>query len=379
MEQEFSGGVFSETLEHGRAGAEIELLSSGVCACTSDGEPFVIPYRECQVEVGGNSGRMVFCRNEDRSITIFCEDRAFPRALSRVSAGVLDRQLEAALKKSRDQSRRGSLIVSAILAGILLLGVGVYFGVRAGAQAAVAALPVSVDQKLGETVIKTMDLEGPEINDPLISGAMQSIVDRMASEAAIDGMEFEVRVVDSPVVNAFCLPGGKMVVFSGLIRAAKNPEQLAAVLAHEMSHATLRHGLQQISQTMGMATALTLLVGDAEGLIATGEELFRTASINGYSRDQESAADREGVRMLHAAGINPREMSRFFEVLREEQGDTPGVLAWLSTHPDHASRIAAVNTMIDALPQREYQPLEVDWQAIQRNLKKDDISDSGDH
>jgi hypothetical protein len=106
MERTFSGGIFSDELDDGRAGADIELLPSGVCACSTEGEAFVIPFRDCQIEIGGFSGRMVFCRNADRSVTIFCEDREFPSALSLASWGTLDSQLGETQTASRGVATR---------------------------------------------------------------------------------------------------------------------------------------------------------------------------------------------------------------------------------------------------------------------------------
>ncbi len=366
----FSGGVFSDAIEGGRAGAEIELTSVGVSALTPEGQRFVVPYRECQLEVGGFSGRMVFCRNHDRSLTVFCEDRKFPAALSQASAGVLDQQLTHNLKLRRKESRRGRLIAAWILAGILLLAVGGYYAVRAAALAAVSAVPVSVDRQIGDLAFKSMDLGGPEINDPAVVGAMQSMVDRLVPHAASTAMEFEVHVVDSPMVNAFALPGGKMVVFTGLVAQADQPEQVAGVLAHEMAHATLRHGLHRIGQSLGFAAAVNLLLGDAEGLVAAGAELFQLASINSYSRQQENAADAEGTRMLHAAAIDPMGLATFFETLGKQQADLPDMPSWISTHPQHAARIAAIKEQVAGLPDRKYEPIDVDWADMQKRLKR---------
>jgi predicted Zn-dependent protease len=370
-EHTFSGGVFSDTIDGGRAGAEIELSPTGVSALTPDGDRFAIPYRECQLEIGGFSGRMIFCRNQDRSLTIFCEDRNFPAALSSGSAGILDQQLGDKLKQRRTESRRGTLIAATLLISILLFLIGGYYAVRAGARAAVRAVPVSVDREIGSMAFESMDLGGPEITDPIVVGAMQSMVDRLSPHAAIAEMEFEVHVVDSPMVNAFALPGGKMVVFSGLIGKAGEAEQVAGVLAHEMAHATLRHGLHRIGQSLGLAAAVNLLLGDAEGLVAAGAELFQLASVNSYSRQQENAADEEGARMLHAAAIDPMALARFFETLKEEHGDLPGVVSWIGTHPQHEARIAAIKDQLAALPNREYQPIEIDWAEVQRRVNQE--------
>jgi len=365
----FSGGVLSDAIDGGRAGAEIELLQRAVVARTPDGERFEIPYQQCRVEIGGYNGRMVFCRTEDRGLTIFCDHRKFPAALAEASTGLLDEQLAAKLKRRRSQSRRGRWIAAAVLVGVVLLLVGAYYGIQAGARAAVHAVPVSVDEKIGSMTFESMDLGGPEVDDPAVVGAMQSIVDRLAPHAALDGLQFEVHVVQSPMVNAFALPGGTIVVFTGLIEGANDAEQVAGVLAHEMAHATLRHGLERISHSLGVAAALQLLLGDPGGLAGAGAELFQLATVNSYSRDQENAADAEGVRMLHAAGIDPTGLARFFETLKEEHGDMPGAVSWLSTHPQHDERIAAVEDLAAALPDRRYEPIAVDWADIQRRVK----------
>lgn len=365
----FSGGVFSDTIDGGRSGAEIELSQGGICARTPDGDSFVIPFHQCQVEIGGFSGRMVFCRNQDRSLTIFCEDRGFPASLAQASAGLLDESLREKLKQRRREARRGRWIGALALAGIVVLVVAGYLGIRAAARAAVHALPVSVDRQIGQLAFASMDLGGPEVADPVVVGAMQSIVDRLAPHAAMDDMQFEVHVVDSPTVNAFALPGGTIVVFTGLIGQAADADQVAGVLSHEMAHATLRHGLARIGQSLGLAAGVQLLLGDTQGLVAAGAELFQLASINSYSRDQEEAADEEGVRMLHAARIDPLALARFFETLQEEHGALPGVVSWISTHPQHEARIAAVRDQLASLPIEKYRPTELDWAEVQRRVK----------
>ena len=78
-----SGGVFCDSIDGGRAGAEIELQPVGIRARLHDGSVILIAYRQCQIEVGGFSGRMVFCRTPDRSVTIFCEARKGTRRSSR--------------------------------------------------------------------------------------------------------------------------------------------------------------------------------------------------------------------------------------------------------------------------------------------------------
>ncbi len=372
MTQRFSGGVFHSDLSDGRAGVEIELLQSHLCASTTQGDAFVIPYDECQVEMGGYSGKMLFCRNEDRSITIFSEDKQFADALSQASAGRLDEQVRAQLSKSKSESRRGAMLGLSLLAGASILLISLYFGIRAGANRVTKSLPVSLDRELGKVAYQSMPKEGTEITDLEVVRPIESIVERLEEQAIIEGMDFDLHVIDSATVNAYCLPGGTMVVYTGLIVAAESPGQLAAVISHEMAHATLRHGLSRISQSLGLSAAVSLLIGDTAGLVAAGEELFRSASINSYSRQQETEADLEGVRMLHAAGIDPNGMPSLFELLKDEHGEVPEALVWISTHPDHASRIEETKKMIQSLPSKAYTPLDIDWDALQAQVGKSD-------
>ncbi|TWU01609.1 M48 family metallopeptidase [Neorhodopirellula pilleata] len=369
MDEHFSGGCFCETLPDGRCGGDVELRPAGVFARAPDGQEFLIPYRECQVEIGGFSGKMVFCRGRDRNITIFCEDPRFVRSLSLASSGILDEQLQIGLRKQRGENRRQWVIGTGLLVGIVMACVVGYFAIRAGATAAVMALPISVDEKIGSAAMASMDLGGPRVTDDVVVEAMQSMVDRMAPEAAINGLDFRVSVVQSDVVNAFALPGGSMVVYTGLIENAERPEQVAAVLAHEMSHATLRHGLQRVARSMGIWAGVSMLIGDVGGLIGAGADLFQMATINSYSREQETEADREGVRMLHASGIDPTGMGEFFALLQHEHDEVPEIFSWISTHPDHAARIASVENMIAGLPEQNYEPLDVDWPSVQGRLK----------
>lgn len=169
-----------------------------------------------------------------------------------------------------------------------------------------------------------------------------------------------------------------MVVYTGLITAAESPGQLAAVISHEMAHATLRHGLSRISQTLGLTAAVSLLIGDTAGIMAAAEEFFTAASINSYSRQQETEADLEGVRMLHAAAIDPSGMPSLFELLKEEHGELPEALVWVSTHPDHASRIEETQSMIDSLPTKPYKPIELDWEALKSRVAGDRANGNDD-
>jgi predicted Zn-dependent protease len=252
----------------------------------------------------------------------------------------------------------------------LFVLVGGYYGLLWTAKSSIDAVPLSVDHQIGKLAFDAKDLDGPIVTDPVIVDAVKEMVARLEPHAELKGLTFDVHVVSSSDVNAYCLPGGKIVVFTGLLRKSKSAEQVAGVLSHEMSHAIKRHGLRHVMESIGIVTAVELLVGDAGGLTALGGELGKSAALTSYSRDAETEADVTGVRMLHAAAIDPLELAAFFEMLKDEQPAGAAVVKWLSTHPQHDERIAVIRGELAKLPQQQYRALDIDWENLQKRLNE---------
>ncbi|MFM7058969.1 MAG: M48 family metallopeptidase [Planctomycetota bacterium] len=369
LKQDFEAGVFSEQVPGGRCSVLLHCEASGLRAVTESGQQFFLRYEQMQLELGGASGNMLFCRNPDRSLTLFCEDRQFRATLEFQSGSILTEQLSRVFADRKNDRSRWRSILLLSLAGLAVLLYAGYYSVLALGRAAVTTLPVKVDQQIGELAWSQMDHGGPEVNDPLIVDPCRQIVERLAPHAALAGLKFEIAVIDSPDVNAFCLPGGKMVIFTGLLKAARTPEEVAGVVSHEMAHATLRHGLQSAVRSAGVVIAAELLIGDAAGLVALGAELGQQAALTSYSREQETEADAEGVRMLHAAAMDPLSLAEFFEQLKQQGQDVPAAIAWISTHPQHDVRIASIRARVAELPPQQYRSLEVNWDGLKQRLQ----------
>jgi len=367
----YQGGLFSEEVPDGRTGAEVRLGDRGILARTQEGREFRVGYRDCELDVGGASGRMVFCRSRDRTLTIFCEEKEFATALLRADGGSLAFQLEQLRSIRRGENQRGRRITSLVVLASLVLLVAGYFGLIAAARGIVTALPMKVDKQIGDLVMKSMTLEGETVRDPDVTSAITTIVDQLKPHAKIADIDFRIKVIDAPILNAFALPGGQIVVYTELIRKSESPEHVAGVLAHEMAHVTMRHGLERVAESVGLVAAIQLVLGDVGGLAALGVEILEMAAINSYSRDHEAEADEEGVRMMHDAGINPTGLAGFFDLLKEEMGDLPDAMAWISTHPQHDQRISAIQTQVDGLEEKVYSPLDLDWDDIRQRVGGD--------
>ena len=150
----------------------------------------------------------------------------------------------------------------------------------------------------------------------------------------------------------------------------ETPEELLAVLAHEMSHVTLRHHLKSIAGSIGLVVAIEILVGDVGGLVALATEALRTAALMSNSREHEHEADLEGVRMLHEAGIDPAHAIAMLESL--PHGHIPDALNWLSSHPDIEERVEAIRELVAELPAREYSPLDFDLAELRAAIRNRD-------
>jgi beta-barrel assembly-enhancing protease len=363
-QSECEGGVFSATIEGGRAGARLTFGYDALEAVTAEGARFRLPYAGCQLELGGTSGRMWFCRSSTGDLTLFSESRDFADRLREHAGKPLGANIDAIVAREQASSRRNVVVWSSFLLGFALLLVLGYFGVRQAGRASVDVVPSSVDETIGELALDHMSLQGQVLDDPVLRGAVGEIVQRLSPHATGD-FKYQVRVVDAPIVNAFALPGGPIVVYTGLLRAAERPEQLAGVLAHEMAHVTQRHGMRRIAQSIGVVAAIQLLFGDVSGIAAVAIEVLREGAINSYSRDQEREADHEGVRMLIAARIDPHGLADFFALLQKRELGLPSAIAWLGTHPDLRERIVEVNTAAGRMHEKAA-PFAFDWAEVQR-------------
>jgi Zn-dependent protease with chaperone function len=230
---------------------------------------------------------------------------------------------------------------------------------------------ISTEQeiKLGKEAAAQVEREMEVVSNPEIESWLNRIGAQLAKTPQANAYPYYFRLVNEDSINAFALPGGPMFVHTGLIKAAENEGQLAGVLAHEMSHVALRHGVSQMGRAqtwqtvLGLAGAAAGMTGKGGGLVGTaintGGAVGVTGLLSKYSRDAERDADLNGARMLAAAGYNPLEMARFFEKLEAEMGAAgapKGIDSWFASHPTPGRRVQSVSEDIRFYPKQEYGP-----------------------
>jgi predicted Zn-dependent protease len=169
--------------------------------------------------------------------------------------------------------------------------------------------------------------------------------------------------VDDSSVNAFAVPGGRMVIYRGLLARTGRAEELAGVLAHEMQHVLLRHGTRAALREIPIRVFVSMVAGDLVGAREAARALG-TLGVLRYGRRDELEADREGLRLLQAAAVDPGGMVAFFDTLAAAGPDLPRGFAYMSTHPPTAARRAGLAALATATP-AAWTPLDVgDWTAL---------------
>jgi predicted Zn-dependent protease len=184
---------------------------------------------------------------------------------------------------------------------------------------------------------------------------VKGVATRLAAVAGDEGKNFDwrVSVVESREVNAFCLPGGKIVVYTGILPVAQGEAGLATVMGHEMAHATLRHGSERLLKQKATQTVLTgvqFSLGDMSyeqqravmGALGAGAQY---GLLLPFSREHESEADKIGLFYMARAGFDPRESITFWERMsRAASGGKP--MEFMSTHPSDQTRIAQLKALL---------------------------------
>lgn len=364
----FPGLLFGESVPDGRATATLIPRPGQLEVVTHAGDRFSLPGRELTLERGGDQGKHWYCKAA--GLTAVSDAPGLAEALSEIDSEVAETvaAVSSQANKRRRAGRFGCLIaLSLCLVGLFFLPTCYRWGV----ERAATALPDSVDEQLGSIGWSQMSSQLREHPDETI----QAVADEML-EVVRQGLDdpdrwqLDVVVVEEDQINAFALPGGQMVIYSGLMAAAEDPDEVAAVLAHEIGHIEERHGVKRIAHAVGIAAGFQLFLGDIAGILALAPELLQIASLNDYSQHQEHEADETGVRLCHATGVDPFAMATFFERLREEHGDTPAFLGWLSTHPSHSDRIEHVEALVNELgPGAEAVGWSFDWPSVKARLE----------
>ena len=334
---------------------------------TAEGRPESVPFSSLTFSAGGldHDQLVVKWAGQKGERTLYLKNPDVIRAFRQTAPDHLSHSFAQAAEQVRQRRHRHRLVWS-LVAGVILSSVlGLWFGSDLLVEIAVSRIPVEWEQKLGESAYRDFLSHQEVMKEGPAVAALGEMTQRMTAQIPDNPYKFEVTVVKSDVVNAFALPGGYVVVFTGLMKKAESGEEVAGVLSHELNHVLQRHGLERIVKSLGIMTVAAIVFGNQQGLIGMMKQLGVELFTLKFGREQETEADLTGLQLLQRAKIDPSGMITFFERLSEKD---QGRMEWLSTHPMSAARAERLKAELAALPKKSSEPFTFDWKQVQASL-----------
>jgi predicted Zn-dependent protease len=224
-------------------------------------------------------------------------------------------------------------------------------------------LGVDAEQKIGETYLDLVLLNPifKEFEDDRIDSAIKVIGDRLEEGLEFSKYSYNLVVFRNETINAFTLPGGNILISTGLIGFCESPEELAAVIAHEMGHVEERHVVSRLIKELGIdiiTSGDTYVLGEVTSIITS----------TGFDRRQEEEADLFACNLLEQSNIEPRILATFFRRLDEEiDNDLLKSFEIVSTHPNFNSRIREALSYDISIDFKEV-PFDLQWEGIRSEI-----------
>ncbi len=372
---EFDGGAFDPGLPGGTATGTVRV-EAGEVRFESIKGGVALPLEGLDIRIGGASGRMI----------LFSHSRHPDRAIHTEDHGILRHggleghpTVRKEVRTMRARSRLGWGVMGALVLLVVGLPLGVLLSKDRLVRAAVKSIPVAWEVSFGEALFAQVRGRGRIIETPAVERGLAQLTRPLVDGMGEVAFPLHFHLMEDPTLNAFALPGGHVVLHTGLVLAADRPEEVAGVLAHEIAHAQLRHGFQSVVSSVGLAVLVRWVVGDLGGMLGVVGEQSAFLLDQKFSRDFEREADEVGWGYLEAARIDPRGLITFFGKMEEEAQrlaggaaleKAQGAITLLSTHPATAERIARIEEKLRRLPAgKSFREFDCDYGAFKAAVR----------
>ncbi|MBI1820907.1 MAG: M48 family metallopeptidase [Nitrospirae bacterium] len=210
-------------------------------------------------------------------------------------------------------------------------------------------VPVSWEEQYGRSIVEGFAAPEDYCKDRRLMTVLDSVLKDLSDSIPNNPYHFHLKIVNDKIVNAFALPGGIIIVFSGLLEETDSPDEFAGVLAHEIQHIVRHHSTREIlrqASTSFLVSSLTGHFGNDSTFSLRGVRMLETLH---YDRKLEEEADREGMKLLVSAKYQPEAMIRMFEKFEKGKSDRDPILTFLSTHPATENRIKNLKELMNQL------------------------------
>ena len=367
----YEGHAFHSGFPKGKASGTLCTTPQGIVFRREDNE-VLLPYNGINIEMGGAANRIIFIQHPNElDWKLYTSDQAILQDnLLKTRVGSMTQ-----IKKIKSKKRLLRTLTLSICIAIVLGFWGLWMLKTPLVNKISDQVPVEWEEKLGETGY-TAFIAGKNIID---DEKLQADLEKMAATLidAIDDKryEFKFHIIEDSTMNAAALPGGHVIIHSGLILNVKKGEDLLGVLAHEIAHVNKRHSIRGLINNAGLFLVLQSMLGDITaigGVVMNGGTQLLSLH---NSREHETEADDIGWDYLIKANINPRGLIDCFKVMKEKthsfiDEELEKQLSILSTHPAMDERIDNLEKKWDALENKDgFDEVAVDYQQFQQRLR----------
>jgi len=228
----------------------------------------------------------------------------------------------------------------------------------------IITISIEKENKLTEFINKQIITKFDTIAAPYADSCITDIKNRLTESIGKQQCEIKISILKSPDINAFASFGGHVYVFTGLVDFTNNPEELAAILAHEIAHIEKKHVVENLIKQLGIRSIFLIITGGDPVLL---QELLRITISSSMSKEMEREADEMAVEIMKNSNINPNHLVSFFIRLKEKDV-LPESLKWITSHPMLDERIENILIKTEKLKINEIK-FDFDWNKLKNELR----------
>ena len=341
---EYKGFAFSKSFERGRKSGTISVREDHLVFCETASELWMAIDENLEVKSSGSGGRVIYFNRESNPELSFCTSE---KAILKEEC-LAELASVKHLNRKRNKARTVmTSIVGVTLGIIVLIGYMLFASVSPAVKYAANSVPFEWEKKIGDKLSTLILADMKILDDKELLDQLNIITEPLVESIKQTNPEYDFKfnIANNPQVNAFAIPGGVVVVNSGLIAKSDSPEEIAGVLAHELAHVTCRHHIRSIIKNVGFSMIIGMIIGDYAKL----EKYSATLMTLKNSRAFEYEADEVGLGYIRRCGVDPDGMVTFFEKLSDNETDEKALyesMNLFSTHPPTDKRIERLNELI---------------------------------
>lgn len=364
----YLGVGFHSKFENGRKGGDLSFDGHSLVFKT-ESETIRFDLYGIELERGGASNALIYFKHKSHPDWVFyTSDKTI------LKEPVLKEypQTREFLKHVNTKNGIFAAVALSIVMVIALLIFGIFSTKSFIVKYMASKVPVNYEKELGDKMLPMATAGKAFIQDSVLLSHLDIITDSLQKAVNDTNFKFTFYLINDSELNAFALPGGHVVINSGLIQNSDSYEELAGVVAHEIAHVTLRHHVRGIINNVGIMALLGGFVGGDAGFYSTILYGGAQLSLLNYSRDMENESDNQGFDYLAASKIDPQGMITFFKTLQKQHEkdmlskEAESAMSFFSTHPETEERIANLEKRLISIDRTDFKPISADYSSFKK-------------